>query len=154
MFEVLKAKCLSLYGQESIYLKDNKFNRIETAWNGALRRCFQVPYTSHVNVVSGLAGIKRLRFLLYKRHFNFIHSLASCNPTTKFLFDNFKHDCSSYIGNNYWTSYYYISTYTSPDIDLLISQLQNLIDCIFNINVIPGFNKFEIRCMINYLCTF
>lgn len=151
--KVLKSKCLNLYGSECIFLnRSSVIKRIETAWNKSLRRCFKLHNHSHVNLLCNLSDVNRLSHVIFTRSLKFVSSLRFCNPVTNFLCMRFDNDCNSFIGNNRWTAYNYLTTYDhSNDINPHTSSVKELIDCLFNVSVISGFTKRDIEFMLNFI---
>ena len=151
---VLKAKCLNLYGCETIFLKNHeKLHPIETAWNKAIRNSFSLPWRTHTNIVSDLSDIPLLRFYMYKCHIRFLTAFSRCNPVTSFLFKRFEHDCLSFTGNNLASSTIFLNNFNNKQPNLNTPMITEILNCLYSCATVQGFTYSELCSILNVLCT-
>ena len=93
--------CTSFYGCQTWSLKDSNLRKLTTAYNIALPKIWQLPWTAHTNIVLSVAGKRSLFEVLEKRFYNLYRSmLDSDNPSVNFIVRYAQQDRTSLIGGN------------------------------------------------------
>ena len=150
---LITSKCMNLYGCETVFLKTHEhLHRIETAWNCSMRRCFNLHFRTHVNILCGLSGISPLRIVIYERMLNFNKAMLACNPVTEYLAIKFNNDTTSFIGSNYWNSLTFLLN-NSLKPNIYNNAIYELLYCRRGLSTIPNFNYDDINCLLNFMCT-
>ena len=99
--------CTSFYGAQLLPLHDNCMNDIYKAWRIAVRRVWQVPWTTHSCLLPHLAGCMAPELWMAKRFINFIMSgINSKNKTVKYILEMSKQSPFSVFGGNVRTLRY------------------------------------------------
>ena len=82
-----------LFSQEAV--------RLENAWNIAVRKCFDLPYTAHRYLIEPISGTCHLKKILIKRFLSFIRQIEnSPKNVPKMLLNVVKNDTRSITGKN------------------------------------------------------
>ena len=159
--------CCSFYGCQTWHLENNNLQKIQTAYNKALRKIWKLPYMSNTKIV--LAISSKINFLkLIARRFVSLYMamLKSTNPCVSFIVNFVQHDKSSQIGSNIdlicnkynlhdyndikqWYINYSKSEDTQEN-DIMIGHIvRELVLCLENNMELSNFSKNEIQSFID-----
>ena len=150
LLTVFKAKCSNFYGIETTHVRNvSVFNHIETTWNKSVRRLLLLPYRTHRDIINFLTDTPPLKYLVFKRIYNFILSLKSTNSSCRFIYHLFKNNSNSFVGNNHINCMNYLAEIPSVGNHFLINEL---LDVRFGLMTIPHFSYTEICTILNHNC--
>jgi len=151
--KLFQTYCCSFYGSQAWSMSSSSFEMITIAWNKAVRRIFNLPYTTHRYLLPFVSQSDHIRDNLLKRFNSFLQTwISSENSVITQLALN-AHFSNSPIGLN--KKYSKIFSQRSLTLEeqshgQLISSLLKIREQMWSV---PEFEKEEVEIMLHNICT-
>ena len=168
--KLFKLYCCSFYGSQMWKLGSVYFNKVCTAWNIAVRKICNLPYTTHRWFLGPLMNQPHISYQLQKRCIHFLHNMkTSQNEIVLTCYRNAVRNANTPIGHNiaFLRNTLGIdidNNETTPDIRLpkvyltneqgvLLSNIKMLIAVRNGDFILPYLSSSEIECLITDIAT-
>ena len=101
LHDLFQTYCCSFYGSQTWCLYDNNIDSIYTSWNIATRKILDLPYTTHVKLLSQILQKPHISHQIASKTLNLFYSMReSENRHVKFITDQAKDDNRSIVRKN------------------------------------------------------
>lgn len=99
--KLFESYCCVFYGSQAWNLADKNVNRIYVNWNKAVRKIWNLPYTTHRFLLTGITGKVHIKTQLLSRFIK-LYNIMSCssNDTVRTLMKILQYDTRSIISRN------------------------------------------------------
>ena len=170
-FKLNKIYNFSFSGSPLWDLQSKEVEMMEKSYNVSFRCMYNLPRTTHRNLIEAVSGTPHLRSVLFQRFLSFIDQVRNCpKEVAKNLLSVIEHDVRSVTGSNLRhimkacgkDSIEDLSTIDAktlkyhplPDDELWkADMIREIIDVRADISVIEGFSQLDLDLMMDYLCT-
>jgi hypothetical protein len=114
--KLLKSFCLSLYGSVLWNLSCRNLRIIEVAFNGILRRIWNVPSRTHTAILHCLAGLTSIYNVVFARTKSLLESALMCSSdTVKTVFSESASLVYTFLGYNLLSGSRFLKVYSHDD---------------------------------------
>ncbi len=114
--KLFQSFCLSLYGSALWNLSSRNLRIIEVAFNGILRRIWNVPPRTHTAILHCLAGFRSISNTVFSRSKSLLSSALLCSSTAvKTVFSESASSMHSFLGFNLLSGSQFVKHYSHDD---------------------------------------
>ena len=98
---LIRTYLLHLYGAPLWDIFDDSSNKLWVAWHKIVKQLFDLPYATHINIMTALSGVDHIQLTVIKRFSSFYNKLRdSKNRLIRNLFLHQHRDARSCFGKN------------------------------------------------------